>query len=98
MRTENTDCISNYDLIFLDLPNVITLNGDGKNDVLDLSFLKKAANSTLEIFDRYGRKVLSLNNNSSHQDYKNFFTGTYWYIFTNEIGAKKSGWIVVKNR
>ena len=98
VRTENTDCISNYDFIFLDLPNVITPNGDGKNDVLDLSFLKKATNSTLEIFDRYGRKVLSLNNNSSHQDYKNFFTGTYWYIFTNEYGGKKSGWIVVKNR
>lgn len=97
IRTESTSCISSYDFIFIDLPNVITPNNDGKNDILKLSFLKKSLFAKLEIYDRYGKKMLSLDsNNLNQQDYTKFLSGTYWYIFTNDRGAKKSGWIVIK--
>ncbi len=98
VKTENTTCTSVYDFIFLKLPNIITPNGDGINDQLNLSFFTKAINSSLDIYDRYGKKMLSLNNKTPYQDYKNFITGTYYYIFTYENGTKKSGWIIVKNR
>lgn len=97
IRTEGTACISSYDFIFIDLPNVITPNSDGKNDNLKLTFLKKSLLAKLEIYDRYGKKMLSLDsNNLNQQDYTKFASGTYWYIFTNDSGAKKSGWIVIK--
>lgn len=98
VRTENTNCVYSYNFIFLDLPNVITPNGDGKNDELDLSFLTKTKNATLEIFDRYGRKMQSFDNSQRSQNYVNFTTGTYYFIFTNDIGTKKSGWILIKKR
>lgn len=98
VKTEATDCVSKYDFIFLNLPNVITPNGDGINDNLNLSFLKKTTNATLDIFDRYGNKMLSLNNKTLFQDYKKFISGTYWYIFSDEKGIKKTGWILIKNK
>ena len=98
VRTENTACIYSYNFIFLDLPNVITPNGDGKNDELDLSFLKKTKNATLDIFDRYGKKLQSFDNSKRAQNYVNFSTGTYFFIFTNDDGVQKSGWILIKKR
>lgn len=74
----------------LEVPNVITPNGDGKNDVLDLG----QRGLKLEIFNRWGKPV--------HQadDYANAWgpgvaVGTYYYLLTAPSGAKCKGWIEV---
>ena len=88
--------------------NVITPNGDSKNDYVDYSDLSYKKNLVFNIFDRYGNKVHS-------QDKPKEFrwdgkmsnrivpTGTYWYTITwDEPNTKNTaiiykGWIVVKS-
>jgi len=98
IKTSGTNCISTLDFVFLNIPNVITPNNDGKNDELPLAFFQKLSNSYLDIFDRFGKKLLHLDKNRLRQDYSAFNTGTYWYIFSDETGKIKKGWIFIKKR
>lgn len=91
------------------LVNVITPNGDNKNDYIDYRELAYKENLTFTIYDRYGNKIFTgdkFNNyrwDGKHFD-KKILTGTYWYhISWNEPNAQKTpvkytGWILVKNR
>ncbi len=45
--------------IELDIPNTITPNNDGENDVWRISALQPYPDVTVEIFDRWGRKVFT---------------------------------------
>ena len=74
----------------LEVPNVITPNGDGKNDVLDLG----QRGLKLDIYNRWGKPVLQTN------DYANDWgpgtpVGTYYYLLTAPSGATCKGWIEV---
>jgi gliding motility-associated-like protein len=78
-----TDTISiDYDIISeLEIPNVITPNGDGKNDNLVFKNLQYKSNSELTVFNRWGNKVYE------SADYKNDWApaeagGVYYYILT----------------
>ena len=88
--------------------NVITPNGDGKNDILDYSGLLKKTEPYLVIFDRRGQTVFT---GSSTNRYiwdgkisgRALESGSYWYVmkwiepgFTSV--TEYSGWILVKNR
>ncbi|WP_370897547.1 gliding motility-associated C-terminal domain-containing protein [Chryseobacterium gossypii] len=90
------------------LLNVITPNGDNKNDYIDYSELAYKDNLMFVIYDRYGNKIFTgdkFNNyrwDGRHFD-KKISTGTYWYhINWNEPNKEKTpikytGWILVKN-
>ncbi|HEV7348230.1 gliding motility-associated C-terminal domain-containing protein [Telluribacter sp.] len=72
------------------LPNVITPNGDGKND----TFVVPVANSALEIYNRWGKRLLR------SEDYKNDWganvtNGTYLYEITTPGGSRCKGWVQV---
>ncbi|WP_247233728.1 PKD domain-containing protein [Telluribacter sp. SYSU D00476] len=72
------------------LPNVITPNGDGKND----TFVVPVANSALEIYNRWGKRMLRTD------DYKNDWgpnitNGTYLYEITTPQGSRCKGWVQV---
>jgi gliding motility-associated-like protein len=43
--------------LFRDMPNTITPNGDGDNDVWNIPYIHFFDNAVLEIFDRWGRLV-----------------------------------------
>ncbi len=95
------------DFLILNLINVITPNGDGKNDVLDYSDLKIKNNVSIEIFNKYGNLVFASKDQQFIWDGKTFgrpvSTGTYWYILKwTEPQTDKpvlyTGWILVKNR
>ena len=58
--------------------NVITPNGDGKNDVLYISGLEKFPENRLRIFDRAGRLLYSV------YSYKNDWNGIYQGTQLNE--------------
>lgn len=82
------------------VPNVITPNGDGKNDVFIIDGLELHPNHTLSIFNRWGNEVYR-----SNGPYKNDWNGnglnegTYYYLL--KIKAKDgnesstTGWITL---
>ncbi|MBS1549563.1 MAG: T9SS type B sorting domain-containing protein [Bacteroidetes bacterium] len=88
--------------------NAITPNNDGVNDYIDYSELAYKDNFSFVIYDRYGKKIATLDKDSNYRwdgkfQGKRLNTGTYWYHVTwNERDANKSlvnysGWILLKN-
>lgn len=88
--------------------NVITPNGDNKNDYIDYSELSYKRNLNFIIYDRYGNKVFAADKNNGYRwdgkmNDRKIYTGTYWYhINWNEPNEKNTpvkytGWILVKN-
>jgi gliding motility-associated-like protein len=72
------------------LSNVITPNGDGKNDF----FIVPVSASSLEIFNRWGKSVFKA------ADYKNDWgkgisNGTYFYVVDTPQGNHCKGWVEV---
>ena len=72
------------------LSNVITPNGDGKNDF----FIVPVASSSLEVFNRWGKSIFKTT------DYKNDWgkgiaNGTYLYVVDTPQGNHCKGWVEV---
>lgn len=100
--------IAVYEVVVLNIPNVITPNNDGINDELDLSLLSSKPNFRFLLFDRYGAKIFSSEespkmNWNGKVNGRNAASGTYWYVLSwNEPDdfstfVKYTGWILVKN-
>ncbi len=91
------------DIYLYVIANVITPNQDGINDFWDLSFLQQFPNSYVLIFDRYGKLIKSLNENTGfiwQGQYisRNLPTSSYWYkIYIDESQIIK-GYLLIKNR
>ena len=98
------------DVIYLVLPNVVTPNQDGKNDVwkpmTKNGKINDVSNSyKLIIFDRYGKQILSKEGTNiiewdgTHNG-KPVADGTYWYMLESneELQVLYSGYIVVKRK
>lgn len=88
--------------------NAITPNNDGANDYIDYTELAYKDNFTFVIYDRYGKKVGTIDKSTNYRwngkfQGKLLNTGTYWYHVTwNERDANRtlvnySGWILLKN-
>lgn len=97
-------------VIYLVLPNVVTPNQDGKNDVWKPMTKNGKVNDTsnsykLIIFDRYGKHILSQEGigiiewDGTHNG-KPVADGTYWYLLESneELQVLYSGYIVVKRK
>ena len=67
------------------IPNVVTPNGNGKNDVLLIPCAEQFPNNELRVFNRWGDKVYSTTNyqNDWAATYKGntLPAGTYYYMF-----------------
>ncbi|GAB3341115.1 hypothetical protein GCM10027299_55090 [Larkinella ripae] len=72
------------------VPNVVTANGDGKNDVFDIGF----AGARMEIMNRWGKLIYRSDNypNNWGSDVPN---GLYYYLITTQRGTKCKGWVEV---
>ena len=81
------------------IPNVITPNGDGKNDVFEIKGLDKYSNNSIIIFNRYGDHVFERDDYSNDWDASGLVGGTYFYILrvTGVQGdtTEFKGWIQV---
>ncbi len=89
------ETVSTQSLTVLNLnsvPNVITPNGDGKNDFFRIGI----PNSKLEIVNRYGRRIY-LNDNYTDDWGQGIENGTYYYSLTLQGGQQCKGWIQVLN-
>lgn len=75
------------------IPNVITPNGDGKNDVFRVSGLP--VNSRFRVYDRWGSRVFFT------EDYQNDWdggiqkSGTYYFELETEKYGTHKGWVQI---
>ena len=84
------------------IPNVITPNGDGHNDVFFIENLIRDCD--LAIFDRWGNLIYHTSNYDNSWDGKKedgtpLESGTYWYVikFPDKLGTRK-GSIYIKRK
>lgn len=110
---DNCGISEESDIIYLDLPNVITPNGDGKNDTWKPMTKNGQANDIthsykLIIFDRYGRQIISKEgiNIIEWDGTQNGIIlpdDSYWYLLesskkTGVIQVQYSGSILLKRK
>lgn len=83
--------------IYCGIQKGISPNGDNLNDYFDLALLDV---EKLSIFNRYGRKVYSLNNYTNQwygqtDDGNELPSATYYFVIEFRSGESKTGWIYV---
>jgi gliding motility-associated-like protein len=80
------------------IPNVITVNGDGKNDNFMVLGLYKYPNAEFMVFNRWGNMVYESKDYKNNWDGIGLNEGTYYYVLkVNKYGMLKeySGWVQV---
>lgn len=80
----------------LNVPNIITPNKDGINNVWNLKGLELYPGSSVKIFDRYGKLLVNTKIDKGFVwdgKYlgKNVATASYWYIIELTDGRKLTG-------
>lgn len=83
----------------LQIPNVFTPNGDGKNDVFEIVGLEGFEKVNVKVFNRWGNEVYSNGNYKNNWDGSNLNEGTYYYLIVlNRAGKTDSykGWVLIK--
>jgi len=84
----------------LKIPSLITPNGDGKNDVFEIEDLAFYGSHSLQIFDRWGKKMMETSaykNDWGWQVGKHAMAeeGIYFYILAVD-NKNLSGWLMVQ--
>jgi gliding motility-associated-like protein len=72
-----TFVVHDVDLV---LPNIITPNGDGINDILHIKALEYYPQNTLMVFNRWGNKVYERQNYANDWKAPGLSDGTYYYF------------------
>lgn len=72
------------------LPNVITPNGDGRND----TFIVPVSNSLLQVYNRWGKQVFQASDYQNNWG-KSSTNGTYFYEIVTPQGNRCKGWVQV---
>ncbi len=107
VRVKRTTCEGMLNYFTFSMANVLTPNGDGKNDVLNLVGISKYPKFAASIYDRYGKLLYKMDKNNFTWDgtfqSRPLNTDTYWYQLNYEHPASKklilnNGWIMIKNR
>ncbi len=104
VRDDETDCIVELPFLVFDWHNIITPNGDGRNDTWTECGLEVfgSENSALTVFDRYGKNIYSQASNSCFE-WDGKYQGralpsdTYWFTVVLPDGRKFNGYIAIKN-
>ncbi|MGB4790226.1 MAG: gliding motility-associated C-terminal domain-containing protein, partial [Bacteroidales bacterium] len=73
----------------ISIPNVITPNDDGINDVFYITNIEFYPNSEIKIYNRWGKKIYENENYQGDWDGKGLDDGTYYYIFRLNYGYGK---------
>lgn len=82
------------------VPNAFTPNGDGFNDLWQITDLANYPNCTVDIFNRYGQALFHSKGYGKPWDGtfngQNLQPGTYYYIINIKTGIKPlSGWVAI---
>ncbi|MGK6350516.1 gliding motility-associated C-terminal domain-containing protein [Parapedobacter sp. DT-150] len=81
------------------IPNALTPNGDGKNEVFFIQGLDSYDNADLTIFNRWGNEVYRNRNYRQHWDGAGVSDGTYYYrlvLLKGGVETIHKGWVLVK--
>ncbi len=97
--------IEDDDNKILNIRNGISPNGDGNNDIWWIDGIENYQNNTVEIFNRWGDKIIeyhNYNNNNVAWDGKNKSgklvpDGTYYYLIKIPNEKSFTGWIQVRS-
>lgn len=73
----------------IEIPNIITPNGDGINDLFYITNVEFYPNSEIKIYNRWGKLIYENNNYQGDWDASNYSDGTYYYIFKLNYGKGK---------
>jgi len=85
--------------------NVVTPNGDGRHDFLQIENITEYPSNIVSIFNRWGNKVFEINNyNNSARVFKGLsddgeelINGNYYYVIDKGNGEKRiSGFLLIK--
>lgn len=97
--SEGCEMVKTFTILVLDnqiiIPNVITPNGDNKNDLFVIRGLDFYPNSQLTIYDRWGKKIYTSSNYQNNWDGSGQSDGVYYYVFVLPTGKKFAGYIQI---
>jgi gliding motility-associated-like protein len=80
----------------IQVPNVVTSNGDNVNDAFKIRGLESFSNTVLSVYNRWGKRVY--NNENYTNDWKpDVNAGTYFYVLNLADGRKYNGFFEVFN-
>ena len=78
------------------IPNIVTANNDGVNDLLEFQYLEFYPVNHLAILDRWGVLIYETNDYQNDWDPSGLSDGTYFFILTlTDAGKEYSGYIQV---
>lgn len=102
IRTWDATCSTFITATTIAIPNAITPNGDGINDIWDLSRLQNTApNAKIEVYDRYG-KLFKVITSADQFKWDGKYMGkpvpTASYVYIIYLGDEKiTGYLLIKN-
>ncbi|MFN8117405.1 MAG: gliding motility-associated C-terminal domain-containing protein [Bacteroidia bacterium] len=79
----------------VEIPNVITPNGDTHNDFFKIKNIEYHPNTKVTIFDRWGKKVFESNNYNNEWKGDGVSDGTFFYVIEVPEDKKYSGYITI---
>jgi gliding motility-associated-like protein len=79
----------------VEIPNIITPNGDGVNEFFVIKNIEYHPNTIVTIFDRWGRKIYENQNYNNEWKAENASDGTYFYVVDVPDDKKHNGFITV---
>ena len=77
-----------------DAPNIITPNGDGKNEAFVVSYSEELP-LDLDVYNRLGSVVYSSKDYQNNWSPKELTNGTYYYSVTTEQKCSHKGWLQI---
>lgn len=81
------------------IPNAVTPNSDGKNDLFVIQGLENYDSADLTIFNRWGNEVYRSRNYKQNWDAAGVSEGTYYYrlaLLKDGVETIHKGWLLVK--
>ncbi len=79
----------------LEFPNVITPNNDGLNETFTAKSLHLYPNSTLQIYNRWGKEIYRSSNYKGEWNGNDLSNGTYYYLLKTATGLSFKGWVEI---
>lgn len=100
VRDKANCSVSIKDIFMLMYPKYFTPNGDGFNDHWNIMMASKEPNMEIEIYDRYGKAIATLDKNNSSWNGslngKELPASDYWFTVTRENGKTFKGHFTLK--
>jgi gliding motility-associated-like protein len=79
----------------IEVPNVFSPNGDGKNDALEFSGVEFYPNTRLNVYNRWGKEVFASSSYKNNWRAPDVAEGTYYYVLKLASGKEYTGHVTL---